>query len=445
MRRFRKLLLGSIALAALIPSTAYARSASASDTEALKAQLQAALERVEMLERRLGTLEQLTIPARAVTLSDAAQAEMRGRGLGAQAASSSPAASASASVAAASAGQQAAEAEPERKAPAPTVAVEDVASQQQGNYGKRLSFEFGTTYSRFSKAQLNLSGFLALDSIFLGNISIDETNADVVTTDATLRWGATDSLSFDVNVPYLWRRSNFQSGGAGGNAAGLAEFDITDRGIGDVSFGASYRMVKETFRRPDVVVSARVKTPSGRHPFGIELIRVPGSDPADSFFVPERLSTGTGTWGLSAGVSVLKTIDPLIVFGSLSYFHNFAQDFGDISELADIDPVTQQSTVVPGRAKFGDAFQFGAGIAFALNEKSSLSTSFTQRIVARSRLQPLGAENRIITGSQANVGTLNLGATFSVDERLSIIANIGTGLTRDAPDMTLAVRVPYRF
>ena len=443
MRRFRKLLLGSIALAAMIPTVSYAKSTSSSDTEALKVQLQAALERVEMLERRLGTLEQLTIPAHAVTLSDAAQAEMRGRGLGAQASSSAPAAPAPASVASSSDTRQAAGADPERKAPAPTVAVEDVASQQQGNYGKRLSFEFGTTYSRFSKAQLNLSGFLALDSIFLGNISIDETNADVVTTDATLRWGATDSLSFDVNVPYLWRRSNFQSGGAGGNARALAEQDIGSHGLGDISFGASYRMMPETYRRPDIVISARVKTPSGRHPFGIKLIEVANS--TGNLLVPGKLSTGTGTWGLSAGMSILKTIDPMVVFGSVSYFHNFAQDFADVSEVAAIDPVTRLEVPQPGRAKFGDAFQFGAGIAFALNEKSSLSTSFTQRIVARSRLQQPGLANERIVGSQANIGTLNLGATFSVDERLSIIANIGTGLTRDAPDMTLALRVPYRF
>jgi hypothetical protein len=135
-------------------------------------------------------------------------------------------------------------------------------------------------------------------------------------------------------------------------------------------------------------------------------------------------------------VSVLKTIDPMVVFGSLTYFHNFTGKFDDISE---------QDGDQPGRARIGDAIQFGAGVAFALNERSSLSASITERIARRARLKLNDQPWRTVVGSQANVGVLNLGATFSLSDRLALVTNIGAGLTDDSPDMTLSVRLPYRF
>ncbi len=292
----------------------------------------------------------------------------------------------------------------------------------------------------FSGAQLNLSGFLALDSIFLGEISIDEINADVFTTDVTARLGVTNRLQFDFNAPYLYRRSNFQTGGAGANAQGLVEKDLTTKDWGDISFGVSWRALPEGFRRPDVVFNLRGKAPTGVHPFGIKQVPFAGSE--GNLNLPGKLSTGTGTWGISGGMSLLKTIDPMVVFVSANYFHNLQNHFDDITEV-----IVQPGTIVSGRAKFGDAFQLGAGFAFALNDKSSLSTSFSHRIVARSRLR-FDGEGRVwehIVGSQANVGVLNIGATFGIDQNLAILTNIGVGITQDAPDMTLSVRLPLRF
>ena len=134
----------------------------------------------------------------------------------------------------------------------------------------------------------------------------------------------------------------------------------------------------------------------------------------------------------------MKTIDPMVVFGSATYFYNFKRHFSDLDE-ADFDQ--------PGSVKIGNAFQFGAGVAFALNDRSSLSMSFTQRIVERTKLYRdcEGCSRQVVVGSQANVGIMNLGANFALTDRLAIITNVGIGMTQDAPDMILSVRVPYRF
>jgi hypothetical protein len=324
--------------------------------------------------------------------------------------------------------------EPERRSPAPSDAVVEVAQEQQGRFGKRLGFDLGLSYSHFDNARISLNGFLALDAIFLGTISIDQIKSDVFTLDPTIRYGITERLFVDANLPFLYRTSNFRSGGAGGSASALIEKTVHDEGLGDLSIGASYRLVSETLRRPDVVVSARLKFPTGRHPFGVEFVEVEDSE--GNLQVPESLATGTGVYGASLGVAVLKTLDPMVVFGNLTYFHNFARDFDDIDEnIGDI----------PGRVEIGNAWQFGAGLAFALNDKSSISMSYSQRIVQRTYLTPVGQERGPVAGSQANVGIANFGATFSLSPRLALIANVGIGLTDDSPDMSVAIRLPYRF
>ncbi len=322
----------------------------------------------------------------------------------------------------------------DRKTPAPTAAQEDVTEQQQGTFGRSFGVELGVSYTRFSNARINLDGFLALDAIFLGTISVDQVNADIFTLDPSVDIGLSDRLFADASLPILSRTSNFQSGGAGGSAAGLVERTIHATGIGDASVGLSYRLMAETVDMPDVVLNGRVKFPTGRHPFGIEFTEVEGSE--GNLSIPERLSFGTGVYGASLGFSMLKTLDPMIVFGSATYFRNFKRDFDDIDEI----PEDQ-----PGAVKLGDAIQYGAGLAFALNDKSSISMSYTQRIVERTRLTPLDQNPRDIVGSQANVALGNLGATFSLGENVALVTNVGVGLTDDSPDMALSVRIPYRF
>ncbi len=322
----------------------------------------------------------------------------------------------------------------ERRTPAPTEAVTEIAQEQQGRFGNRFGFDLGLGYSHFDNARISLNGFLALDAIFLGTISIDQITSDIFTVDPTIRYGVSDRLFVDANLPLLYRSSNFRSGGAGGSASALVEKTVRDAGIGDLSIGASYRLFAETAARPDVVVSARVKFPTGRHPFGVEFVEVEGSE--GNLEVPRSLATGTGVYGGSLGVAVLKTLDPMVVFGNFTYFHNFERDFADIDE---------NEGDVPGRVTLGDAWQFGAGLAFALNDKSSIAMSYSQRIVNRTRLTPEGLGERVVAGSQANVGIVNLGATFSLGPRLALVTNVGIGLTDDSPDMSFNVRLPFRF
>ena len=125
---------------------------------------------------------------------------------------------------------------------APAQSVVNLYDEASGFFGGgKFSFETGVTYSRYDTRQLILNGFLALDSIFLGNLNLDRIKADNWTLDLTGRYNLDNRWQFDVNVPVVYRESTYQSGGAnGGDAQATSEQTVTrDPTIGDVNFGVA--------------------------------------------------------------------------------------------------------------------------------------------------------------------------------------------------------------
>ena len=319
---------------------------------------------------------------------------------------------------------------------APAQSVSNLYNEASGFFGNgKFSFETGITYARYDARQLTLNGFLALDSIFLGNINLDRIKSDNWTLDLTGRYNFDNRWQFDVNVPVVYRDSTYQSAGAGNNGTATSEASVTrDPTIGDVNFGVAYKFLDETPNLPDAVVSVRVKAPTGKEPFGIKLVNTPGND---NLFVPESLPTGNGVWSVTPGISLVKTFDPAVLFGSFSYTHNFEGSFDDISS-----DVNQK---VGGKVSLGDSFQFGVGVAFALNEKMSMSFSVSDLVQRKSRLKPNGGDWQSVVSSDANAGYFNVGMTIAASDNLTIVPNLAIGMTDDAPDFTFSLKFPYYF
>ena len=320
---------------------------------------------------------------------------------------------------------------------APAQSVVNLYDEASGFFGGgKFSLETGITYSRYDTRQLILNGFLALDSIFLGNLNLDRIKADNWTLDLTGRYNLDNRWQFDVNVPVIYRESTYQSGGAnGGDAQATSEQTVTrDPTIGDVNFGVAYKFLDESVNTPDAVFSVRVKAPTGKDPFGIKLVKASENT---NLFVPEDLPTGNGVWSISPAISLVKTFDPAVLFGSLSYTHNLEESFDDISST--------QNLKQPGKVKLGDSFQIGAGVAFALNEKMSMSFSVSDLIQKKSKLKQDGGDWQTVTTSDANAGYFNIGMTVAATDNLTIVPNLSIGLTDDAPDFTFSLKFPYYF
>ncbi|MCP3750708.1 hypothetical protein [Pseudomonas sp. SBB6] len=318
----------------------------------------------------------------------------------------------------------------------PAQSVSNLYDEASGFFGGgKFSVETGLTYTHYDTRALVLNGFLALDSIFLGNINLDRIKADNWTLDLTARYNLDQSWQFDINVPVVYRESTYSSGGAGGAGPVSSEATVRrDPTIGDVNFGVAYKFLDESENLPDAVVTLRVKAPTGKDPYGIKLVNDPTND---NLSVPESLPTGNGVWAITPGISLVKTFDPAVLFGSLSYTYNMQDSFSDISPTI--------NTKVPGDVKLGDSWQIGAGIAFALNEKMSMSFSFSDQFASKSKIKPDGGNWQSIPSSDYNAANFNIGMTLAATDNLTIVPNLSIGLTDDAPDFSFSLKFPYYF
>lgn len=314
--------------------------------------------------------------------------------------------------------------------------TETIVQEQHALFDRKFTLETGLTYTRYDRRQLVLSGFLALDAIFLGSIDLQQTKANQWTFDVTGRYGLSDRFSTDFNVPLVYRNNTYIEGGAGGGGAtNFSDYELSKGpGLGDISVGGYYQFFKETSSWPDIVGSLRIKAPTGEHPYGIKLHNPTNNT---NFAVPKDLPTGNGVWTSSIGLSFLKTTDPAVLFANIGYNYNFKRSFSDISSTLGVR--------TPGEIKLGDSFQWGAGLALALNERTSLSLSFAQLISRASRTKQQGAGWQRAIGSEANSAVFNVGLTHTLSDKLSVIGNVGVGLTPDAPDFSVGVKLPYTF
>ncbi|MBK6961825.1 MAG: hypothetical protein IPH23_11955 [Gammaproteobacteria bacterium] len=245
----------------------------------------------------------------------------------------------------------------------------------------------------------------------------------------------TDRLQLSLSVPFVYRETTTRSGGQELSSILETEKKVDDSDLGDIALGVSYRLFPETPTRPDIVWNTSVIAPTGRDPYGIDFLE----DPLNTNLqFPEELPTGSGLWGVQTGLSFLKTLDPAILFGSISWRHYLKDSFDDLGSNPEAAPS-------PGDVQLGDQYQFSLGIAFALNERTSLSTSFTQRFIDTTEISRPGFGAQAIVGSDATTGTFDVGVTYAMTDRLSVVSNLGMGLTNDASDYAFALKFPYRF
>ncbi|WJM95458.1 hypothetical protein QEP73_18070 [Pseudomonas defluvii] len=416
----------AVCLSTLVPAT-FLQAAPDPQVEALKQELQALRQRYDAQQQALMVLEQRV---RQVEEQPAAPPPKR--------LTRSPASQPRTGQTVAASGTGSSYGESLKDDSQPAQSVSNLYDEASGFFGGgKFSVETGITYARYDTRQLILNGFLALDSIFLGNINLDRIKADNWTLDVTGRYNLNQRWQFDINVPVVYRESTYQSGGAQNNAQGITEQTVTrDPTIGDVNFGVAYKFLDESESLPDTVFTLRVKAPTGQEPFGIKLLQDPNND---SLFYPEDLPTGNGVWSITPGISLVKTFDPAVLFGSLSYTHNLEESFSDISST-----VGQSN---PGKVRLGDSFQVGAGIAFALNEKMSMSFSVSDLIVKKSKINQTDTNDGWVTvpSSDANAAYFNVGMTLAATDKLTIVPNLSIGLTDDAPDFTFSLKFPYYF
>jgi hypothetical protein len=157
-------------------------------------------------------------------------------------------------------------------------------------------------------------------------------------------------------------------------------------------------------------------------------------DNASGTGLPLDLPTGSGFWAIQPSLTWLFPSDPAVFFGSVSYLYNIKRDNVERQVLnGAMEPL---GTIKPG-AVIG--FNFGMGLA--LNDKASLSLGYDHQSIARTKQNSMAVPGSVRT----QLGTLLMGFSYRLNEKRTLNVTVGAGLTRDTPDVSLAVRLPMSF
>lgn len=298
----------------------------------------------------------------------------------------------------------------------------------------QLTSEVQLSYARADRNRAIFRGIEVIESVLVGVFDINENRQDVLTGAAMLRYGLTDDLELGVRIPVVsrWDTSILApiQGSTNDDPARTIDNSADGFGLGDLELSARYQLLDAKQGWPFLIGNLQVVAPTGEGPFAVE---------RDSLGQAQEAATGSGFWGVSPSLTAILPTDPAVLFGTIGYTANFADDV-----MTEIPPV------MVTRVDPGDSIAFSAGIGFSLNQRTSLNlgyahtwafgTDTTTRL-----LQDSGtwSEERTSTSRDLQLGRLLFGVTYRTSNRTSLNWSVELGATDDATDLRTVLRIPF--
>jgi hypothetical protein len=300
----------------------------------------------------------------------------------------------------------------------------------------KLVFEPSLQYGYSSSNRVALVGYTVIPALLIGLLDVREVKRNTTTAAATFRYGFDNRLELEARIPYVYRTDATVSRELFTGTATERAFDTSGKAIGDVELGWRYQLNNGGIDKPYYIAGLRFKSRTGRDPFEVVTdcqTRCLGENVTGTG-LPLDLPTGSGFYSMQPSFTWLLPSDPAIFFGSFSYTHNFKR--GNVYRT-----VLNGQKEFLGEVKPGDVFGFNFGMGLALNEKASFSIGYDHSSVGRTKQGGV-----VVPGSvRMQLGTLLLGYSYRLTEQRTLNVSVGAGLTRDTPDVTLTVRMPFSF
>ena len=303
---------------------------------------------------------------------------------------------------------------------------------QKGKYVLEPSLQFG--YS--SSNRVALVGYTIIPALLIGLIDVREIKRNTFSAALTGRTGISNRLEVEMKIPYVYRSDSTVSREVFTGTAVEKVFDTSGKAIGDVELAARYQLNQGGADKPYYIGGLRFKTRTGRDPFDVvtDCVRRCIGENVTGTGLPLELPTGSGFYSIQPSLTWLFPSDPAIFFGTFSYLHTFKRSGvsrqvldGERDSLGDLAP--------------GGVIGFNFGMGLALNEKASISFGYDHSSIARMR-----QNGATVPGSvRTQLGTLLIGYSYRLNEKRTLNVSIGAGVTRDTPDVSLTVRVPFSF
>jgi hypothetical protein len=274
-----------------------------------------------------------------------------------------------------------------------------------------LEVETSASYYDASSDAISIEGFSILPVLVVGDIVSDRVRRQVTLSNVTSRLGLPWNFQLDIRTPYGYEQVRTVT-------ADNKETSQHALGLGDVQVGLSRQIAKEHRAIPDLLASVSFKTKTGKDPFAL------GNN---------EIALGTGFYDIQGRITAVKSSDPMVLFGSLSYAYNVPAG----KMIPDPNNAGQQMLA---HFEPGDTSAFQLGAALAVNPETSLTFSWDQAFTRGTTVNGLR-----IPGSNLVGGTLRFGGSYIYMPGRIIDLSLGIGLTRDVPNLQFTVGVPFRF
>jgi len=210
------------------------------------------------------------------------------------------------------------------------------------------------------------------------------------TFDNTLRLGITDRLQVFGGIPlaYASRETTDASG----------YHDDTVTGIGDVNFGLSTVVSRESASFPGTVFTLAATLPTGESPYD-----------GDQLY---GAYTGSGHTSVRGQFDFVRSSDPIVLYWGVGYeYFDSASGWG-----YDIEP--------------GSAIRYRFGLGFSVNRDASIVAEMLGAYQFETAV-----DGDTVDGSASEPVSVKIGVTTRLAQNLYIEPAIIFGVTDDAPDM----------
>ena len=278
---------------------------------------------------------------------------------------------------------------------------------KKGNYS--MNYDLG--YSYYRDKQIDIA--LEPNGSSIQRLRIQDDSQHSFTNTVDVSYGLKDNITLSLSLPLVYKMDT-----AGGKET---------VGLGDVALGMRWQPIPLKRGLPTTTLYSSLSLATGDSPYEINSSK--------------DLSTGKGYYSLSAGVSVSKVIDPIVMYGSVGLTTGNAM--GGLNQA--------QSGRTLKSFSPGQTLSTSVGLAYSLNYDVSISASYQQSISTNARYTFLqsndeGKPEMVSFNSATQLSSL-LNYTLSLRTSPTRIVNfsVGFGLSEDTPDVNLGLSMPLEF
>ena len=278
---------------------------------------------------------------------------------------------------------------------------------KKGKYA--MNYDLG--YSYYRDKQIDIA--LEPNGSTIQRLRIQDDSQHSFTNTVDVSYGLKDNITLSLSLPLIYKMDT-----AGGKEA---------VGLGDVALGMRWQPIPLKRGLPTTTLYSSLSLATGDSPYEINSSK--------------DLSTGKGYYSLSAGVSVSKVIDPIVMYGSVGL--TTGNSMGGLNQAQSGRTLTSFSP--------GQTLSTSVGLAYSLNYDVSISASYQQSISTNARYTFLqsndeGRPETVSFNSATQLSSL-LNYTLSLRTSPTRIVNfsVGFGLSEDTPDVNLGLSMPLEF